>query len=372
MIYQQKINYMELTQQEAKPNKKKLKKIIIYSVVALVLAWFGFQFYHILTYEETDNAQVEGDIVPIRTSVPGYIKTVNFQENQRVHKGQVLLQIDDRDLRAKVLQAEAAVENAKAARLQIGSNISASATGISATQFSADAMQQNIEVAKAKLWKAEADYERTKKLVALQGATPQQMDAVDAEKRVAVSQLELAEKQFQSSKKQTSVSSFQAQSVRIQEMVADAVIKQREAELTLARSQLDYATITAPYNGVVSKKNVEPGQYLQPGQLTCSIVGSDSVWLVANFKETQIHNMKIGQEASIDMDAYPGTQFTGKISSFSGGTGARFSLLPPDNATGNFVKVTQRIPVRILLDVRTSTGFYLAPGMNAIVSVRKK
>jgi len=176
------------------------KKIIIYSVVALVLGWFGVQFYHLLTYEETDNAQVEGDIVPIRTSVPGYIATVNFLDNQPVRKGQVLIQIDDRDLQARVLQADAALENAKAARLQIGSNISASSTGVSATQFSADAMQQNIEVAKARLWKADADYNRIKKLVALQGATPQQMDAVEAERRVAASQLELAEKQFQSSK----------------------------------------------------------------------------------------------------------------------------------------------------------------------------
>jgi len=354
-----------------KPKKNKLKKIIIYSVVTLVLAWFGVQFYHILTYEETDNAQIEGDIVPIRTSVPGYIAAVNFLDNQRVRKGQVLIQIDDRDLRAKVQQAEAALENAKAARFQIGSNIAASATGVTATAFSAEAMQQNIEVAKAKLWKADADYARVKKLVALQGATPQQMDAIDADRRVAVSQLELAEKQFQSSKKQTSISSFQAQGVKVQQMIADAVIKQREAELALAKSQLDYATITAPYNGIVSKKSVEPGQYLQPGQLTCSIIGSDSVWLVANFKETQIHNMKIGQQASVKVDAWPGKDLKGTITSFSGGTGAKFSLLPPDNATGNFVKVTQRIPVRILLDSSALAGIYLAPGMNVTVTVRK-
>jgi len=362
---------MENIQQAGKPKKKDLKKIIIYSVVAGVLAWFGVQFYHLLTYEETDNAQIEGDIVPIRTSVPGYIATVNFLDNQPVRKGQVLLQIDDRDLRAKVLQAEAALENARATRLQTGSNHAASTTGVNATQFSADAMQQNIEVAKAKLWKAEADYARIKKLVALQGATPQQMDGVEAERRVAISQLELAEKQFQSSKKQTSISSYQAQGVKTQQMIADAVIKQREAELALAKSQLDYATITAPFNGIVSKKNVEPGQYLQQGQLTCSIIGSDSVWSVANFKETQIHNMQIGQQASIKVDAWPGKQFTGTISSFSGGTGAKFSLLPPDNATGNFVKVTQRIPVRILLDPGSAKGYYLAPGMNVTVTVKK-
>jgi membrane fusion protein (multidrug efflux system) len=354
--------------QQKKSNKK---RIIIFSVVALVLAWFGVQFYHLLTYEETDNAQIEGDIVPIRTSVPGYISTVNFIDNQPVRKGQVLILIDDRDLRAKVQQAEAALENAKAARLQTGSNIAASATSVNATQFSAEAIQQNIEVAKARLWKATADYARVKKLVDLQGATPQQMDAAEAERRVAVSQLELAEKQFQSSKKQTSISSFQAQGVKVQQMIADANIKQREAELALAKSQLDYATIIAPNNGVVSKKNVEPGQYLQPGQLTCSIIGSDSVWLVANFKETQIHNMRIGEHASVEVDAWPGQRFTGTITSFSGGTGAKFSLLPPDNATGNFVKVTQRIPVRILLDPRSSKGFYLAPGMNVTVTVRK-
>lgn len=348
-----------------------MKKIIIYSVIALVLGWFAVQFYHLLKYEETDNAQIEGDIVPIRTSVPGYIANVNFLDNQPVRKGQVLIQIDDRDLRAKVQQADAALENARAARLQTGPNIAASATGITATQFSADAMQQNIEVARAKLWKADADYERIKKLVGLQGATPQQMDAVEADRRVAASQLELAEKQFQSSKRLTSISSFQAQSVKAQQMIADAVIRQREAELALAKSQLDYATIVAPYNGVVSKKSVEPGQYLQPGQLTCSIIGSDSVWLVANFKETQIHNMRLGEEASIEIDAYPGKHFSGKIHSFSGGTGAKFSLLPPDNATGNFVKVTQRIPVRILLDTRSTAGVYLAPGMNVTVTVKK-
>jgi membrane fusion protein (multidrug efflux system) len=348
-----------------------MKKIIIYSVVAGVLAWFGVQFYHIFTYEETDNAQIEGDIIPIRTSVSGYIAAVNFLDNQQVHRGQVLLQIDPRDLRAKVQQAEAALENAKAARLQTGRNLAASTTGVNATQFSADAMQQNIEVARARLWKADADHARVTRLVSLQGATPQQMDAAEADRRVAQSLLELAEKQYQSSKKQTSISSFQAQSAQVQQMIADAIIRQKEAELALAKSQLEYATITAPYNGVVSKKSVEPGQYLQPGQLTCSIIGSDSVWLVANFKETQIHNMKIGQKASVKVDAWPGKQFTGTISSFSGGTGAKFSLLPPDNATGNFVKVTQRIPVRILLDSSAAAGYYLAPGMNATVTVRK-
>ncbi|WP_431209910.1 HlyD family secretion protein [Puia sp. P3] len=177
-----------------------MKKIIIYSVVAGVLAWFGVQFYHILTYEETDNAQIEGDIIPIRTSVSGYIATINFLDNQKVRKGQVLLQIDPRDLQARVLQAEAALENAKAARLQTGRNLAASTTGVNATQFSADAMQQNIEVARARLWKADADHARVSKLVSLQGATPQQMDAAEAERRVAQSLLELAEKQYQSSK----------------------------------------------------------------------------------------------------------------------------------------------------------------------------
>jgi len=362
---------MENIQQAEEPKKKNFKKIIIYSAVAGVLVWFGVQFYHLLTYEETDNAQIEGDIVPIRTSVPGYIATVNFLDNQQVRKGQVLLQIDDRDLRAKVQQAQAALENARAARLQTGSSLAASTTGINATQFSADAMQQNIEVARAKLWKAEADYARIRKLVALQGATPQQMDAVEAERRVALSQLELAEKQFQSSKKQTSISSYLAQGVRTQQMIADALIRQREAELELAKSQLDYATITAPFNGIVSRKSVEPGQYLQPRQLTCSIIGSDSVWSVANFKETQIHNMRVGQQVKIRVDAWPEKQFTGTISSFSGGTGAKFSLLPPDNATGNFVKVTQRIPVRILLSAQSTRGYYLAPGMNVTVTVGK-
>src|ERR1700744_1845629 len=144
---------MTQTPQE-KPQKNNRKKLIIVSVVTLVLAWFGVQFYHLLTYEETDNAQIEGDIVPIRTSVAGYIATVNFLDNQPVRKGQVLIQIDDRDLKAKVQQSEAALETAKAARLQTGSNLAASTTGINATQFPAAAMQQNIEVAKARLWKA--------------------------------------------------------------------------------------------------------------------------------------------------------------------------------------------------------------------------
>jgi len=362
---------MEQIQQTAKPRKRNLKKILIYVVVAGVLAWFGVQFYHLLSFEETDNAQIEGDIVPIRASVPGYIATVNFLDNQPVKKGQVLLQIDDRDLRAKVHQSEAALENARAGRLQTVSNLAASTTGINATQFSAEAMQQNIEVAKAKLWKAEADYVRIKKLVALQGATPQQLDVVEAERRVTLSQVELAEKQFQSSQKQTSISSYQAKGAKTQQMIADALIKQREAELELAKSQLDYATITAPFNGIVCKKNVEPGQYLQPGQLTCSIISSDSFWSVANFKETQIHNMRIGQPATIKVDAWPGKLFSGTISSFSGGTGAKFSLLPPDNATGNFVKVTQRIPVRILLDPESTKGYYLAAGMNVTVTVKK-
>jgi membrane fusion protein (multidrug efflux system) len=359
------------TQKEPKKKNSNLKKIIIGVTIFLVVGWFGMKFYHILSYEETDNAQIEGDIVPIRTSVPGYVKTIGFKDNDYVRKGQILLQIDDRDLKAKVLQAEAALENAKASQTQAGSNISASNVGVTATQISSDATRQNIEAATARLDKANADYERTKKLVSLEGATPQQLDAVVAERRIAESQLQLAKKQYLSSKEQSSASAFQAQGVKSQEKVANANIKQREAELDLAKSQLAYATITAPYNGIVSKKNVEPGQYLQPGQLTCAIVGRDSIWLVANFKETQLKNMKIGQEAKVEVDAYPGKEFKGSISSYSGATGAKFSLLPPDNATGNFVKVTQRIPVRILIDPQTSKGYYLAPGMNVNVTVKK-
>jgi membrane fusion protein (multidrug efflux system) len=363
---------MVMTLIEPSKGKKIRKKIIILSVVTLVVIWFGAKFYHILKYEETDNAQIEGDIVPVRTSVPGYIATVNFQDNDYVHKGQVLAVIDDRDLKSKVEEAKAALDNAIAARIQLNAVVNASSTGVTATAFSAQAMQQNIAAAKARLQKVNADYERTKQLVALHGATSQQMDAAEADKSVAIAQLQLAEKQFLSYQNQTHASASHAESVRLQRMIADALIKQRTAELALAQSQLNYASIVAPYSGRVSKKNIEPGQYVQPGQLLCALVSSDSIWLVANFKETQIHNMDIGQRANVYVDAFPGEVFTGTISSFSAATGARFSLLPPDNATGNFVKVTQRIPVRILLNKPVNEKYHIVPGMNVRVSVRKK
>ena len=341
--------------------------IIIAVVVGIIIFMMGGNT------ESTDNAQLDANIIPIRSSITGYVKEVLFEDNQEVKKGQLLFTIDDTEYKAKVAQAEAALENAKANLNAVKSNAVASNQNASAAMFSTESTQETINSAKAKLNKAKEDNKRTKNMFAAKAATQSELDNSNAE-------LEVAQAQYDAALKQLKVSQSQSAGVRSQAMgqvslisLAEALIRQREAELKLALTQLDYATIEAPCDGIVSKRSIEVGQYVSTGQAVCSAIDNSSLWVSANFKETQLEHMRIGQPVEIKVDAYPHIKLSGKLNSFVGATGAKFSLLPPDNATGNFVKIVQRVPVKITIDHLTKEEMkILFPGLSAYVSVKVK
>lgn len=365
-------NNTENQTMENKPKKKNgLKIFAIIAGVALVIG----VIYFILSagYESTDNAQLDADIIPIKSSVSGYVKTINFEDNQAVKKGQLLFTIDDTDLKARVAQAEAALENARANLISVKSSAKATSQNAEAAVLSTSSSEQNINAAKARLTQAQEDFRRTKNMLDAKAATQSQYDAAKAQLDIAQAQYEVAVSQYRSSSSSSMGVRSQADAQKAMISLAEALVRQREAELTLAQTQLDYATVEAPCDGIVSKRSVEVGQYITIGQPLCSAIDNTNLWVTANFKETQVDKIRPGQEVDVKIDAYPSMKIKGKVQSYIGATGAKFSLLPPDNSTGNFVKIVQRVPVKIDIDGLTpAQRKMLFPGLSAYVEVKVK
>lgn len=349
---------MEQQQTEAAEPKKKKKKIAPVILAILVLAGGT---YAVRTYifnkhhESTDDAQLEGNISPVLPRISGYVNDIRFEDNQQVHKGDTLILLDDRDLRIKVLQAEAALENANA-------NVEVVKANTSSAQAAVSTARSNVDLANIKVQKSKEDYERYNALLAQHAATQASFDAVKADRDASLSQLDIAQKQLDAIQKQNAAALEQVK-------VAESIVAQRKADLDFAKLQLSFAAVIAPMDGKVSKKNVQAGQFVQAGQALFSIVDENDVWVVANFKETQLEKMLPGQTVEVRVDAFSDTPLKGEVASFSGATGARFALLPPDNATGNFVKVVQRVPVKIKIAADKNMIEKLRPGLSVSVVV---
>jgi membrane fusion protein (multidrug efflux system) len=343
--------------EEQTPKKKKNKILpIILVLIILSAAVFGIQKYiYFQHHEDTDDAQLEGDISPVLPRVSGYVTALNISDNQKVKAGDTLVKLDDREYKLKVSQAQAALDNATA-------NVDVVKANAISSEAAYETAKANIESNKIKIWKATQDFNRYEKLLADKSITQQQFDAAKAEKESAESSLDVAKKQQEATQKQ-----YQAAQQQIQ--YAQSIIAQRQADLDYAKLQLSYTTLIAPIGGIISKKNVELGQFVQSGQSLFAIVIDSDVWVVANFKETQLEKMKPGQVVDVKVDAFPDLKVQGTLSSFSAATGARFSLLPPDNASGNFVKVVQRVPVKILLTSSKEIISTLRPGMSVKVTI---
>ncbi len=352
---------------------KKRSKVFIIVLALLVIAgtWFGISKYqHGKHHEETDDAQIDANISPVIPRVAGYVKEVRVTDNQFVKKGDTLLILDDRDLALRVLQAEAALATAKTNLGVANANTNASRANIATTAAGISTADAQIEAAKVNVWRTTQDYERYSNLIKDHSITQQQFEQAQAAKQTAERQLQILEAQKAQVAKQTSSVATQSSAVASQIDVANAAIKQKEVELAEAKLNLSYAVITAQESGKVSKVNVQDGQFLQPGQSVFSIVLSNDVWVIANFKETQLDKMKVGQKVTVHADAYPDHNFEATLTSFSPATGSRFALLPPDNASGNFVKVVQRLPVKIEFNnTADSLVKQLRPGMNVMVDV---
>jgi membrane fusion protein (multidrug efflux system) len=353
------------------------RKIVILSILG-ILVLFGavWGFRTVVFYQHhatTDDAQLDGNINPVLPRVPGYVKEVLVSENQPVKPGDVLVRIDPADLQAKVDQEQASLLNAQAAVSVAEAAVASARSTATGARAKVSSNQADVAAARSRAQQAAADVARYKQLLAKEEISQQQYDAAVTAAEAARANADAARATTESSRATAQASSSQIEAATRQVAAAQAQVAQHQAALEAARLQLSYAVIKAPVAGFVSKKNVEVGQFVQAGQPLLAIVQQgnrpDDVWVSANFKETQLAKMHPGQTAEIEVDAYPGATFHGRVESLAAATGARFSLLPPDNATGNFTKVVQRVPVKIVFTDAPDPKRPLRVGMNVNVTV---
>jgi membrane fusion protein (multidrug efflux system) len=395
-------------------------RVLILAIVAIVIGlvlWLWLRPGRV----STDDAQVDARVTQIAARVGGTVIRVAVDDNQRVDKDMVLVALDPRDYQVAVDKARAELADAEAAALAARSNVpisTATATGgvttaqggVSQAEAAIAAAEKEVDAARARLTAGEAhlreleanatkaarDVERLRGLLAKDEIAQQQFDAAaataDAQKagvdsarsqvaeaeagiRVAESRLaqaRAAEQRARAELQTARTGPEQVVASKARASSAEAHVQQARANLAQAELNLQYTTVRAPIRGIASKRGLGVGQVVQSGQPLLAIVAIDDVWITANFKETQLTNMRPGQRAEIDVDAYGGREFTGKVDSIAGATGARFSLLPPENATGNFVKVVQRVPVKIVLDAGQDPEHLLRPGMSVVPTVFTK
>lgn len=338
--------------------KKKNKVLPI--ILVLVVCTVGIYAFNKISYarhhEDTDDAQLDNDINPVLSRVAGYVDQIRFEDNQLVNKGDTLVLLDDRDLEIKVEQAAAALENAKAA-------VSVAEANVSSAIANFETAKSTVESSRIRVWKSSQDFTRFQNLLNDKAVTQQQYDAAKAEKETADAQQSI-------SQRQQNAASAMIDAAKKQITVANANVSQKQADLDYAKLQLSYATIIAPATGIASKKNIQQGQFVNAGSSLFAIVAENNVYVLANFKETQLEKMQKGNPVEVIVDAFPDTKLEGTVYNFSAATGAKFSLLPPDNATGNYVKVIQRIPVKIALKGLETLKDKLRPGMSVKVSVK--
>ncbi len=359
--------------------KGKTRRIVILAVLAVLIvvgAVWGFRMIVFYAHHATtDDAQLDGNINPVLPRVSGYVNEVLVRDNQVVHPGDLLVKIDPSDLQVKVDQEQAAVLNAQAAVAVAQAAVAGARATATGSQAKVASNQADVVAARTRAEQATADLARYKALVSKEEISQQQYDAARAAADAARANADAARATTESSRATVQSAAAQIEAATRQVAAAQAQVAQHQAALAAARLQLSYAVLRAPVAGIVSKKNVEVGQFVQAGQPLLAIVqgnsaqASNEVWVSANFKETQLAKMRPGQTADIEVDAYPGAIFHGRVESLAAATGARFSLLPPDNATGNFTKVVQRVPVKIVFTDPPNPRRPLRVGMNVAVTV---
>ena len=345
---------MELMEKQKKLRKLRTRNIVL-NIVCILLAgsglwWTVNYFWRYINYEITNDAFIDQYVAPLNIRVSGYIKEVRFKEHQYVRQGDTLLILDNREYQIRVKEAEAALLDAHGSQSVLHSGIETSHTNIAV-------QDANIAEAKAQLWQLEQDYHRFERLLKEESVPQQQFEQTKAA-------YEAAQARYQALLEQKRAAQSQYTETSKRTISAEAAIMQREADLDLARLNLSYTVLTAPYDGYMGRRTLEPGQYVSAGQTISYLVRNTDKWVTANYKETQIRNIFIGQEVRIKVDALPGRIFKGRVTAISEATGSKYSLVPTDNSAGNFVKVQQRIPVRIdLEDVSLNDMAHLRAGM---------
>jgi membrane fusion protein (multidrug efflux system) len=339
--------------------KKKNKAIFILPVIIAIGAFFGIKAYiHSLNYEGTDNAQIETNTLPVISRVSGYVDSIGVSDFSDVKAGQLILKIDDSEYQLAVKQAQADLLSAMA-------DLSVAQSNLTNSSANSGVVKANSDVQKTRLDKAKADLARDEALFKEGSITKKQFDDSKSIYETTYKQLDANNQQLLLANSQNTTSNAQIEK-------AKATVELRQAMLEQAQLRLTYTKIYSSINGKIGKRNLEKGQFIQAGQSLMTVVSNDVFWVIANFKETQVEKLKVGQEVAVEIDGYPDTEIKGKIESLSEATGARFSLLPPDNASGNFVKVTQRVPVKISIENIKEVQSVLKAGMSVNVSVHIK
>lgn len=318
--------------------RNKQRRNILLNIITILLTlgaiiWVVTYFIKYYEYEITNDATVEQYISPVNSRISGYISKVYFTDHEFVNEGDTLVLIDDREYKIKLMDAEAALKDAEASLSVLHSSINTSVVNVSVSEA-------NIQESKARLWKSEHDLKRYENLLAADAVSKQQYEQVRTEYEATKAHYNALLKQQESLKSLSEENHKKTASI-------EATIARKEADIALAKLNLSYTVIRAPYSGYVGRRALEEGQLIQAGQTITNLVRNDGKWVIANYKEKQIGNIFIGQEVRIKVDAIKNKVFKGKVTAISEATGSKYSLLPTDNAAGNFVKIQQRIPVRI-------------------------
>jgi membrane fusion protein (multidrug efflux system) len=354
---------------EAKKKNKVLP--IVLGLLIIAGAAFGITEYRYASkHVDTDDAQIDGDISPVVARVGGYVKDINFEENTKVTQDEVLVTLDDRDFKIKLEQAQAGQVGANAGVGVTQAQIVATSANTSTARANIEAAKSNVQAANVKLNLAQKDYNRFENLIKDGAITQQAFDQAKANKESAEAAKAAAQAAYTAAVDQYNAAVKQVGTTQSQLGVSNSGVTQRQADVDFAKLQLSYTEIKAPATGIVSKKNVQKGQLIQAGQALFAIVNENSLFVTANFKETQLEKIKVGSKVKITVDAYEDQPIDGVVYNFAPITGAKGSLLPPDNATGNFVKVVQRVPVKIKMESKDKELLEkLRPGMSVKVSV---
>ncbi len=337
-----------------KLKKRRARNITLNTIASILvlggILWASRFFWRYTVYEITNDATIDQYVVPVNIRVPGYIKDVRFTEHQLVKAGDTLVTLDDSEYRIKLMDAEAALNDAEAAARSMHS-------GILISDKEVDIYEANLAETKAKLWKLEQDHKRYADLLAEESVSQQQFEQADADYKAMKAHHNSLLLQQESAR-------LSSTEMRDKYRSAEANIMRKRADLDMAKLNLSYTFVTAPYDGYMGRRTLESGQLVQAGQSLTYIIRGDRKWVTANYKETQIADIYVGQEVTIRVDAFKGKKFRGQVTAISEATGSKYSLVPTDNSAGNFVKIQQRIPVRIdFVDVSAEDMQRLRAGM---------
>ena len=356
-----KTNHNTLQEKVLKLKKQRRNRIIA-SLLGIIILIGGvveaaFLFLDYKHTETSNDAQVEQYISPVNLRASGYIKKIYFTEHQSVKKGDTLLVLDDREYRIRVMEAEAALKDAMAGATVVDATLQT-------TQNSASVYEASIAEIEIRLAKLEKDRQRYENLLKRNAATPIQLEQIETE-------YEATRKKLEATKRQQRAAMSGIKEVSNRRESTEAAIQRATAALEMARLNLSYTVVVAPCDGKLGRRALEEGQYISAGQSITYILPDTQKWIIANYKETQVENLSLGQQVRIKVDAISGKEFTGKITAISGATGSKYSLVPTDNSAGNFVKIQQRIPVRIdFTDLSEEDNARLAAGMMVVVKAK--